>query len=134
MKKNLGSIYGDMVFNELVRLKVGNQVGYGPVEKNRNTHSFIEYFNKRMGNIKQKKDDAALDRESKWTSIKYIQKSLYDFNYSNSFVCYIYNSFFSKVMAIAIRENIMEIYEYMIVRLRYQILSFSLGEYLLLVR
>lgn len=64
-----------MVFNELVRLKVGNQVGYGPVEKNKNTHSFIEYFNKRMENIKQKKADAALDRESKWTSIKYTKRA-----------------------------------------------------------
>lgn len=28
-----------------------------------------------MGNIKQKKDDAALDRESKWTSIKYTKRA-----------------------------------------------------------
>jgi hypothetical protein len=74
-EEKFGKYYGDMVFNELVRLKVGNQVGYGPVEKNKNTHSFIEYFNKRMENIKQKKADAALDRESKWTSIKYTKRA-----------------------------------------------------------
>jgi hypothetical protein len=45
------------------------------LKKNKNTHSFIEYFNKRMENIKQKKADAALDRESKWTSIKYTKRA-----------------------------------------------------------
>ena len=70
-----GKHYGNMVFKELVRLEVGNQVGYGPVEKNKNTQSFIDYFNAKLENIKQIKEDAILDRESKWTSIKYTKRA-----------------------------------------------------------
>lgn len=45
------------------------------VEKNKNTQSFIDYFNAKLENIKQIKEDAILDRESKWTSIKYTKRA-----------------------------------------------------------
>lgn len=70
-----GYYYGNMVFNELIKLKVGNQVGYGPLEKNNDTQSFLGYFDKKVESIRQKERDSLLDRQFKMINIKYTKRA-----------------------------------------------------------
>lgn len=70
-----GYYYGNKVFNELIKLKVGNQVGYGPMEKNNDTQSFLGFFDKKEESIKQKERDFLLDRQFKMVNIKYTKRA-----------------------------------------------------------
>ncbi|MBD5584858.1 MAG: hypothetical protein HDQ88_07235 [Clostridia bacterium] len=70
-----GDYYGELVFKELIRLKAGNQVGYGPVERNSNTISLLDYLNCELEKIRQKEKDALLDRQLKKVKIKYTKRA-----------------------------------------------------------
>lgn len=75
-KNMFGEYYGYLVFNELKDLHVGDSLGYGPIKRNKDTRSFLAYFDGILEEISQKEADKELDRENKKNQHNIHPKSL----------------------------------------------------------